>query len=198
MCSLKQVVVCSCCAVKHWMVTYQEVSITLNFLKEIQGDKRSPHWIVSSFWSHRSPNFWTNLVADPRKAPPPDLRPNWGPKCRKKIFWDLHPSLSQGLDDRPLPPLSQGLDDRPLPPLISRSGSVTVINLFSLIKLVYRVRASVLLINRWSYWAPLYQSARELGLGSKLYPSNMQGMLNKDVIPFMQSLSRVRTLVLQG
>ena len=43
MCSLKEVVVCSCCAVKHWMVTYQAVSITLTFLKEIQGDKRSPH-----------------------------------------------------------------------------------------------------------------------------------------------------------
>ena len=45
---------------------------------------------------------------------------------------------------------------------------------------------------------PQYQSARELGLGSKLYPSNIQGMLNKDLIPFMQSLSRVRTLVLHG
>ena len=133
MCSSEQVVVCS--------------SITLTFLKEIQVHKRSSYWIVSSFWSHRSPNFWTNLVADPRKAPPPppDLRPNWGPKGSKKIFWDRHPSLSQGLDDRPLPPLSQGLDDRPSPPVISRSGSTTVINLFSLIKLVYRVRASVLL-----------------------------------------------------
>ena len=45
---------------------------------------------------------------------------------------------------------------------------------------------------------PQYQGARELGLGSKLYPSNIQGMLNKDLIPFMQSLSRVRTLVLHG
>jgi len=117
MCSLKQVVVCSCCAVKHWMVTYQAVSITLTFLKEIQGDKRSPHWVVSSFWSHRSPNFWTNLVADRGEGSP------WG------SGWP------------------------PPPPLIGRSGSATVINLFSLIKLVYRVRASVLLINRWSYWA---------------------------------------------
>ena len=112
--SLKQVVVCSCCAVKHWMFIYQAVSITLTFLKEIQGDKRSPHWIVSSFWSHRIPNFWTNLVADAGEGPP-DLRPHWGPKGRETFFWDRHPSLSQGLDDHPLPPLSQGLDDHPFP-----------------------------------------------------------------------------------
>ena len=30
-----------------------------------------------------------------------------------------------------------------------------------------------------------------LGLGSKLYPSNMQRMLNKDLTRFMQILSRV-------
>ena len=30
-----------------------------------------------------------------------------------------------------------------------------------------------------------------LGLGSKLYPSNMQRTLNKDLTRFMQSLSRV-------
>ena len=31
-----------------------------------------------------------------------------------------------------------------------------------------------------------------LGLGSKLYPGNMQRMLNKDLTRFMQSLSRER------
>ena len=30
-----------------------------------------------------------------------------------------------------------------------------------------------------------------LGLGSKLYPSNMLRMLRKDLTPFMQSISRV-------
>ena len=45
----------------------------------------------------------------------------------------------------PSPPYLRVWMTAPLPPLISRSGSATVINLFSLIKLVYRVRASVLL-----------------------------------------------------
>jgi len=35
-------------------------------------------------------------------------------------------------------------------------------------------------------------SARPLGLGSKLYPSNMQRMLNKDLARFMQSLFHIR------
>ena len=35
-------------------------------------------------------------------------------------------------------------------------------------------------------------SERLLGLGSKLYPSNMPRMLKKDLTPFTQSLSRVR------
>ena len=42
---------------------------------------------------------------------------------------------------------------------------------------------------------PAVPSARLLGLGSKLYLSNMRRMLNKenkDLIRFMQSLSRVR------
>ena len=37
---------------------------------------------------------------------------------------------------------------------------------------------------------PALASARLLGLGSKLYPSNMPRMLNKDLSRFMQSLSR--------
>ena len=39
---------------------------------------------------------------------------------------------------------------------------------------------------------PPEPSARLLSLGSKLYPSNMRRMLNKDLIRFKQSLSRVR------
>ena len=39
---------------------------------------------------------------------------------------------------------------------------------------------------------PPEPSARLLSLGSKLYPSNMKRMLNKDLIRFKQILSRVR------
>ena len=39
---------------------------------------------------------------------------------------------------------------------------------------------------------PPEPSARLLSLGSKLYPSNIQRMLNKDLIRFKQILSRVR------
>ena len=39
---------------------------------------------------------------------------------------------------------------------------------------------------------PAVQSAWLLGLGSRLYPSNMQRVLNKDLTQFRQSLSRVR------
>ena len=39
---------------------------------------------------------------------------------------------------------------------------------------------------------PAVTSARLLGLGLKLYPSNMQRLLNKDLTRFMQSLCRVR------
>ena len=39
---------------------------------------------------------------------------------------------------------------------------------------------------------PTETSTRLLGLGSKLYPSNMPRMLNKDLFQFMQSLSPVR------
>ena len=38
---------------------------------------------------------------------------------------------------------------------------------------------------------PVEPSARLLGLGSEMYPSNMQRMLSKDQIRFRQSLSRV-------
>ena len=39
---------------------------------------------------------------------------------------------------------------------------------------------------------PAVQSAWLLGMGSRLYPSNMQRVLNKDLTQFRQSLSRVR------
>ena len=38
---------------------------------------------------------------------------------------------------------------------------------------------------------PVEPSARLLGLGSEMYPSNMQRMLSKDQIRFRQSLYRV-------
>ena len=39
---------------------------------------------------------------------------------------------------------------------------------------------------------PAVASTRLLGLGSKLYPSNMQRMLNRDLTQFMESFSRIR------
>ena len=39
---------------------------------------------------------------------------------------------------------------------------------------------------------PTVPSARILSLGSKMYPSDIQHMLNKDFTRFMQSLSRIR------
>ena len=39
---------------------------------------------------------------------------------------------------------------------------------------------------------PAVTSARLLGLGLKLYPSNMQRLLNKDLTRFTQSLCRLR------
>ena len=50
-------------------------------------------------------------LADPGEgtggpAPPPALifRPNWGPKGRKKIFWETGPSLISGSEFPPPPP----------------------------------------------------------------------------------------------
>ena len=46
-------------------------------------------------------------MADPGGEPGPPLllffNPNWGPKDRKKFFWDRAPPVSQGLDDPPPP-----------------------------------------------------------------------------------------------
>ena len=38
------------------------------------------------------------------------FNPNWGPKDRKKFFWDQAPPVSQGLDDPP--PLSEGQSEQ--------------------------------------------------------------------------------------
>ena len=54
----------------------------------------------------------------------------------------------------------------------------------------FLVRASVYL--QTGGHEPAVLIARLLGLGSKLYPSNMQRTLNKDLTRFIQSLSRVR------
>lgn len=67
---------------------------------------------------------------------------------------------------------------------------------FSLIKLVFRVWASVC-------WKTVHNSARWnkhqlLGLGSELYPSNIKHMLRKGLTGSMQSLSREERLYLYG
>ena len=51
-------------------------------------------------------------------ARPPSFRLKWGPKARKKFFWD-RPPLSQGLDDCAPPYLRVWMT---APPLISESG----------------------------------------------------------------------------
>ena len=43
-------------------------------------------------------------VVDPGEGPPIIFGPNWSPKGHKKFWGAVHPTLSQGLDDRP-PPL---------------------------------------------------------------------------------------------
>ena len=64
--------------------------------------------------------------------------------------------------------------------------------LFSLVKQVF-FSASIHLLKRpVAITEPTVPSAWLLGLGSKLFPSNMQRMLNKDLPRFMPSLSRVR------
>ena len=54
------------------------------------------------------------------RRPPLIFRPKWGPKGRKKFFWD-RPPLSQGLDDCS-PPLSESLD----PPLASYTAMLFI------------------------------------------------------------------------
>ena len=53
--------------------------------------------------------------------------------------------------------------------------------------------ASIRLLNKPMFITePVVPSERILGLGSKLYPRNMQRMLKRDLVRFMQFFSRVR------
>ena len=61
--------------------------------------------LVGFTWRLSGESLGTARVDRPPAPPPPlFLRPNWGPKGWKKVFW-AHPPLSQGLDDRPPPHL---------------------------------------------------------------------------------------------
>ena len=65
--------------------------------------------------------------------------------------------------------------------------------LFCLVKLFFSSGSIFFLINRWLQLSLLYiPSTGLLGLGSKVYPSNMQRMLNKGFTRVKHSLSRVR------
>ena len=65
--------------------------------------------------------------------------------------------------------------------------------MFSLVKLVILFECEHVFIDKpMVITEPAVASTRLLGLGSKLYPSNMPCMLNKDLSRFMQSLSRIR------
>ena len=63
--------------------------------------------------------------------------------------------------------------------------------LFSLLKLFFFEREHPFIDKPIVITEPAVPSAQLLGLGSKLYPSNMQRMLNKDLTRFKQSHSRV-------
>ena len=64
---------------------------------------------------------------------------------------------------------------------------------FSLVKLFFFFVCELLLIDKPMVTSePAVTSAQLLGLGSKLYHSNMQHMLNEDNTRFIQSPSRVR------
>ena len=65
--------------------------------------------------------------------------------------------------------------------------------MFSLVKLFFFFVCELLLIDKPMVTSePAVTSAQLLGLGSKLYHSNMQHMLNEDNTRFIQSPSRVR------
>ena len=68
---------------------------------------------------------------------------------------------------------------------------------FSLIKMVFRVWASVrwkTAVHNWAHW----NKHQLLGLGSELYHSNITHMLRKGLTGFVQSLSREERLYLYG
>ena len=58
--------------------------------------------------------------------------------------------------------------------------------------LCFQMRASIFFYKSTVINQPAVASWRLLGMGSKLYPSNMPCMLSKDLTRFMQSVSRVR------
>ena len=60
--------------------------------------------------------------------------------------------------------------------------------LVNLVKLVFRVRASIYWYTPVVIAEPAVPSARLLSLGSKVFPSEMQRMLNKDLARFIQAL----------
>ena len=60
--------------------------------------------------------------------------------------------------------------------------------LVNLVKLVFRVRASIYWYTPVVITEPAVPSARLLSLGSKVFPSKMQRMLNKDLARFIQAL----------
>ena len=78
--------------------------------------------------------------------------------------------------------LMKNYEDRggsyPSRPLIQKPNSIT--GFFN---------SCILFIDAMFITEPAISSTSILGLGSKLYPSNMQCMLNKDLTRFMQSLS---------
>ena len=60
--------------------------------------------------------------------------------------------------------------------------------LVNLVKLVFRVRASIYWYTPRVITEPAVLSARILSLGSKVFPSKIQLMLNKDLARFIQAL----------
>ena len=73
--------------------------------------------------------------------------------------------------------------------------------LFSLVKQVFFGCEPLFIDKPVVITEPAVAGAWLLGLGSKLYPSNIQRMLNKDLFRIMQSVSRVtktESLCLQG
>ena len=81
-------------------------------------------------------------------------------------------------------------------PELHQALEVTTAQTSALVNLVFShqtgfIHCSIhLLIQQWLWLSPLYQAhGYNLGLGSKLYPRNIQHMLKKDRTWFKQSLS---------
>ena len=65
-----------------------------------------------AFYFGTTPLIANLLSGGSRRGAPPSLifRPNWGPKGRKKCFWDRPPYLRVWTPALPSPPLSEGLN----------------------------------------------------------------------------------------